>query len=228
MALIVFDLDGTLVDSRVDLANSVNATLQEFGAAPLPLADVTSMVGEGARVLIERALGAARLPIQDAPRALSRFLEIYDQHLLDHTRAYDGIDGVLRQLRSVAHLAILTNKPGRASRRVVEGLGFGDVLAEVIGGDSPFPRKPAPAALLHLMRAHGASRENSLMVGDSSIDVNTARAAGIRCCLVRYGFGFPKGATHGPDVLIAETPGQVGELCLSILRTGQEPPRWRR
>lgn len=218
--LIVFDLDGTLVDSRRDLATAVNLMLNELGAAPLAEAEVTSMVGEGARVLVERALEASGRRGQDAPRALSRFLEIYDKHLLDRTRPYDGVPELLGQLRGVADLAVLTNKPTRASVRVLAGLGLNDYFVEVIGGDSEFPRKPDPAALLHLARICHTGRDQAVMVGDSRIDLETARAAGVGCCLVRYGFGFPKNALPD-DVLIAESPQAVATLCLRVLHRAQ-------
>jgi phosphoglycolate phosphatase len=218
--LIVFDLDGTLVDSRRDLAIAVNLMLQEWGAAPLAEANVTSMVGEGARVLVDRALAATGLPLDEAPRALSRFLEIYDGHLLDHTRPYRGIPELLDHLQPLATLSVLTNKPTRASKRVLDGVGLIDRFVAVIGGDSEFPRKPDPTALLHLAGTYASGRDQVVMVGDSRIDVETAKAAKVRCCLVRYGFGFPEDPLP-EDVLIAETPDALATLCLQLLHKDQ-------
>ncbi len=208
--LIVFDLDGTLVDSRKDLALGVNAMLVERGAGPLPEGQVTRMVGEGARVLVERAIAAAGLPAGEASHALGRFLAIYQEHLLDHTRAYDGVPQLLQRLRGATRMAVLTNKPTAASERVLEGLGLRGCFDEVIGGDSPYPRKPDPAALLHLVDAWGATSDTTLMVGDSRIDLETARNARVRCCLVRYGFGFAFGPDElGDEAIVAGTPDQI-------------------
>lgn len=217
----VFDLDGTLVDSRTDLAISVNELLKELGTPPLPHARVTSMVGEGARVLVNRALTAVGLSFSDAPEALHRFLEIYDRHLLDHTRPYKGIPELLDRLRAFAQLAVLTNKPGQATRKLLAGLELQHAFVEVIGGDSAFPRKPDPSALRHLVGTHASAGELAWMVGDSLIDLETASAAGIGCCLVRYGFGLPADQTLPAGVLIAETPREVESLLVPSLRRAQ-------
>ena len=190
--LIAFDLDGTLVDSSRDLADSVNELLGELGAAPLPLEDVTRMIGEGAKVLIRRALAASGIP-EDA-KAIARFLEIYDRKLLDHTVPYQGILDVVRVARKHARVAVLTNKPLAPSEKVLAGLGMRDLFDDVIGSDGPYPRKPDPAGLRALMERAGATPERTLMVGDSRIDYETARSAATRCCLVAYGF-----STHTLD-----------------------------
>jgi phosphoglycolate phosphatase len=175
------------------------------------------MVGEGARLLIERALAAAGLPSEEAPRALERFLEFYDDHLLDHTRPYEGVAALLNHLRDSAHMAVLTNKPSRATVQVLEGLALKDYFTEVIAGDSQFPRKPDPTALLHLAGACNSEIAETLMVGDSRVDMETAQNAGARCCLVRYGFGFPDGPLPR-DVLIADKPERVAEIVLQLWR----------
>ena len=184
--LIAFDLDGTLIDSSRDLADSVNDVLVELGAPPLPSESVTRMVGEGARVLIRRALDAAGIP--ETPDALARFLAIYDTRLLNHTKPYDGIADVVRAARAHARVSVLTNKPLEPSEKVLAGLGLRDLFDDVIGSDGPFPRKPDPAALRALMALAGATPERTLMVGDSKIDYETARNASARCCLAAYGF----------------------------------------
>jgi phosphoglycolate phosphatase len=184
--LIAFDLDGTLIDSSRDLADSVNALLGELGAAPLPLEDVTKMIGEGAKVLIRRALAAS--DIREDPDAIGRFLEIYDRKLLDHTRPYDGIPEVVRAARTHARVAVLTNKPLAPSEKVLAGLGMRDLFDDVLGSNGPYPRKPDPTGLLALMQRAGATPARTLMVGDSRIDYETAKSAGARCCLVSYGF----------------------------------------
>ena len=184
--LIAFDLDGTLIDSCRDLADSINDLLAERGAAPLPPGSIATMVGEGARVLVRRALAAAALP--ETPDAIGRFLAIYDTRLLNHTRPYDGLPDIVRAAREHARVAVLTNKPLQASERVLAGLGLRDLFDDVIGGDGPFPRKPDPTGLLALIERAGATPHQALMVGDSRIDYETAKAASARCCLVAYGF----------------------------------------
>jgi phosphoglycolate phosphatase len=209
--LIAFDLDGTLVDSRRDLADSANQLITELGGAPLSEAAIGRMVGEGAAVLVDRALRAAG--IENRPHALPRFLALYDERLLNHTRAYDGIADAVAAARRDARVAVLTNKPSHATERVLEGLGLRPLFEDVIGGDTRWPRKPDPASLQDLMRRAGATPATTLLVGDSAIDHETAMRAGARCCLVRYGFGFdtfPQDRLTGSEWIVgtpAELPG---------------------
>lgn len=190
--LIVFDLDGTLIDSRRDLAESANQLITELGGVPLPEDAIGRMVGEGAALLVRRALTAAG--IGEVPgglsAALSRFLEAYDSRLLNHTRAYDDVADAVLTARRHARVAVLTNKPAGASERILTGLGLRGLFDEVVGGDGPLPRKPDPAALLALMERAGAIAPNTLLVGDSTIDHQTARRASSRCCLAAYGYGY--------------------------------------
>jgi phosphoglycolate phosphatase len=184
--LIAFDLDGTLIDSSRDLGESVNELLVELGAPPLPLEQVTRMIGEGAKVLIRRALATANVP--ETPGDIDRFLEIYDRKLLEHTRPYEGVLDIVRAARTHARVAVLTNKPIAPSVKVLAGLGMRELFDDVIGSDGAYPRKPDPAGLRALMERAGASAERTLMVGDSLIDYQTARNASASCCLVAYGF----------------------------------------
>jgi len=186
--LIVFDLDGTLIDSRRDLAESANQLIEELGGRPLPEEAIGRMVGEGAALLVRRALAAAGLA--DAPAALPRFLEIYDSRLLATTRPYDGIANALRAAQLRARVGVLTNKPERATKRILEGLHLRELFDEVVGGDGPWPRKPDPSALAAMMQRAAATAETTLLVGDSVIDHETARRASVRCCLAAWGFGF--------------------------------------
>jgi phosphoglycolate phosphatase len=210
--LIVFDLDGTLVDSKRDIAESANATLVECGAAPLPEDAIGRMVGDGAPVLVARAFAAAGSPKPDD--ALDRFLTIYDARLLKHTRPYEGIPELLADLgRRRARLAVLTNKPIEATRRILDGLDLtGHFQPEwILGGDGPFPRKPSPSGLRHLMTAAGASTAETVLVGDSVVDWRTAAAASTSVCLARYGFGwegFPVDELHA-DAWVANTPADL-------------------
>jgi phosphoglycolate phosphatase len=187
--LVVFDLDGTLIDSSADLANAVNTLLTDLGVGRLPDPQIVAMVGEGAAVLVRRALTASGLDPQ-TPGALDLFLDHYNAHLLDHTRPYDGMVETLQDLSARMPLAVLTNKPADASARILEGLGLRRHFREVIGGDTPFGRKPSPAALMHLAKMEHAAPGSVLLVGDSAIDLATARAGGTRVCLARYGFGY--------------------------------------
>jgi phosphoglycolate phosphatase len=189
MRLAVFDLDGTLVDSRRDLATAANALVVELGGAPLTEEAVGDMVGEGAGMLVKRALSAAGLP-PDTPGALTRFLALYDDHLLDCTRPYAGTTAMLQTVGARMPLAVLTNKPQLATERLLEGLDLRGPFAAVVGGDTEHGRKPDPGGLRYLVSRFGVRPEETLMVGDSPIDLETARGAGTRVCLVEYGFGY--------------------------------------
>ena len=192
--LIAFDLDGTLVDSRRDLADSTNLLIRELGGQPLGEEAIGRMVGAGAGVLVTRALHASGLAPEAEPGRLpgnlARFLQIYDTRLLNHTRAYDGIADAVAAARRRARVAVLTNKPTHATEAVLDGLGLRALFADVIGGDGAWPRKPDPASLRELMARAGAAPRRTLVVGDSAIDHETAMRAGARCCLATYGFGY--------------------------------------
>ena len=212
-SLIVFDLDGTLIDSRRDLADAANALIVERGGAPLAVDDITKMVGEGAALLVRRALRAARIERDDLDAALARFLELYDERLLVHTRLYDGTREMLETLGPRATLAVLTNKPQRPTEDILAGLEIASFFTRVVGGDTSFGRKPDPSGLNDLMRSTGVPAAETMMVGDSAIDLRTARAAGVRCCLVRYGFGFPTAEPElAGDELIADMPADLVAL----------------
>ncbi|HEX6322435.1 MAG TPA: HAD-IA family hydrolase [Vicinamibacterales bacterium] len=212
--LAVFDLDGTLVDSRRDLADSVNALLADLGRAPLDQDLIGTMVGDGARQLVERALAEAG--VEEPPAdALDRFLAHYDRRLLAHTAPYDGVVDMLAALEARGiRRAVLTNKPKAATERVLAGLALRSWFdAGVIGAEGEFPRKPDPAGLLALAARAGVPIEATLMVGDGAQDVETARRAGARICGARYGFGFPTaaGLLDEPDWIV-DTP--MGLLAL--------------
>lgn len=206
--LIAFDLDGTLVNSRRDLAESANQLLDEVGAAPLSEDAIGRMVGEGARALVERALAAAQVRA-DAGDLLPRFLKIYDERLLNHTRVYDGIEDVLREAGHQARVVVLTNKPRRPSEEIIAALGLAGLVDRIVGGDGTFPRKPDPASLQALIAETGVTPDRTLMVGDSIVDYQTATSASVRCCLTAYGFGY---WTVGPDARpawVADSPADV-------------------
>jgi phosphoglycolate phosphatase len=180
LRLLVFDLDGTLVDSSQDLADSINALLADYGVPPLPADVVASMVGDLIRAGVK----------PDPREALDRFLAHYDVRLLATTKPYAGMVETLEAVRTGHRLAVLTNKPLAASVRLLDGLGLMPFFAEVIGGDTIHGRKPDPSGLLSLIAGANATPETTLLVGDSSVDLETARRASTRICLARYGFGF--------------------------------------
>lgn len=202
--LFVFDLDGTLVDSRRDIADAANAVLVDCGYPAHTEEAIGGMVGEGAAILIARAFAAAgaALPAD----ALDRFLRAYDTRLLHHTRPYDGIVPLLEALQSRGTLAVLTNKPIGPTRAILDGLGLhGFFGPRVLGGDGPHPRKPDPAGLLQLVQDSGRTPEQTMMVGDSIIDFRAAQNAGARACLVRWGLGvegFQDAALRPADIVI--------------------------
>jgi phosphoglycolate phosphatase len=219
-ALVVFDLDGTLVDSRQDLAASVNDMLAEIGGQALALQDVASMVGEGARILVARALSRAGCDA-DLDLALAAFHRHYATRLFDTTRPYPGIEAVLGTLSRSARLGVLTNKPIEPTTRLIDHFGWSGVFGRVIGGDGPHPRKPDPAGLQDLIAWAGASPADTLMVGDSMLDVLVARAAGVPMCLATYGFGHARGdlALRG-DEHLADTPRAI-EAAWAMVRASR-------
>lgn len=200
--LIIFDLDGTLADTKLDLANAVNATRAEFGLPPLPNHEVYSYVGNGAPVLIRRALGP-QFSEEEIQRALESFFVRYREHMLDHTRLYPGVEESLDRLSADGvKMAILTNKPVRFSQDIVKGLGIADHFFRVYGGNSFASKKPDPEGVHALLAESGVAKENALMVGDSAVDVQTARNAGIAVCGVTYGFQPETLAAEPPDILV--------------------------
>ncbi len=204
---IVFDLDGTLVDSLLDLTAAVNHVRRVLGLAELPAQTVRGYVGEGARLLVQRALGALHRHRVD--EGLQLFLEFYGQHLLDHTRPYPGIVDMLsalsaRPLAAPPALSVLSNKPAAMSRAIVDGLGLSSHFRAVLGGDSLPTRKPDPGGLAYLQALTRTAVDRMLVVGDSLIDVRTARAAGCAFCGVAWGFGAA--ALRAADVPIIAHP----------------------
>jgi phosphoglycolate phosphatase len=200
--LIVFDLDGTLADTKKDLALSVNAMREYMGLGPLPFEAITSYVGHGVTVLTKRALGD-KASDGAVEKGLAFFLDYYAHHLLDNTIAYPGVREALEDLGN-RKLAILTNKPARFSREIVAGLGLAPYFFEICGGDS-FPlKKPDPIGIKTLMSHVALPAEKTLMVGDSDTDVLTGRNAGVWTCGVTYGFGPQALEKAGPDLLLED------------------------
>lgn len=213
MKLIIFDLDGTLIDSRLDLVHSVNATLRHFERPELPDEVVASYVGDGAPMLVRRALGD---PSDEEllKKALGFFLSYYREHKLDHTTAYEGVEQALEQIQSNGDgrkMAVLSNKPVNPSRAIVEALGLAHFFVHIYGGNSFETKKPDPMGVNTLLKETSIAVEHALIIGDSSIDVLTGRNAGIATCGVTYGFA-PHTLCEVPPDLIVNSPQELKKL----------------
>jgi phosphoglycolate phosphatase len=217
--VLIFDLDGTLIDSGIDLALSVNATLKEMGRQPLPHDRIFSYVGQGAARLIEQALGSGATPEQ-CEQGLAFFLSYYRQHMLDNTVTYPGVREGLAALEGMP-MAVLTNKPVRFSRQILEGLGLASYFRYIYGGNSFETKKPNPAGMGVLMRDFGAAPAQVMLVGDSEIDVQTARNAGTWCCCVSYGLGVARLADFPPDLMV----DSLTQLADQLDRQASQPRR---
>src|SRR6202795_1758803 len=198
--VLIFDLDGTLIDSKLDLALAVNAALAEMGRGPLPHEQIFSYVGQGAPSLIARALGEGATE-EDCLRGLEFFIKYYAVHKLDHTSLYPGVREALAALAGMP-MAVLTNKPVGASRGILQGLGLAEIFRIIYGGNSFERKKPDPMGVETILREFGAAPAQVMFVGDSEIDVQTARNAGTWICGVTYGFGSPRLSEFPPDVLV--------------------------
>jgi phosphoglycolate phosphatase len=212
---LAFDLDGTLIDSVGDLANSASELVVGLGGRPLAVDEVTRMVGEGAGLLVKRALAAGGLD-PETPGALSRFLEIYDRRMLETTVEYNGVTDILLLASRRARLSVLTNKPRQPSLRILDALGLTSFFDRIIGGDGPFPRKPAPDGLRSLVpdAAHGA------LVGDSPIDWETAQAAGWPFVWARYGFGAERFETPPTTPYVLARPSDLAAVLDRLTAVG--------
>jgi phosphoglycolate phosphatase len=204
--LFIFDLDGTLIDSKADIAGAVNFALTQFHLPPLPVSRVAKFVGEGVQKLIERVM--REISGRDAdPEHVQEMIEVfkshYEKHLLDSTTLCDGVLDALRQLWW-AQFAVVSNKTEKFSRLILEGLGVADHFRVILGGDSVDKRKPDPAPLLQVMAQCGARPEDSVMVGDSDTDIVSGKAAGVITCGVTGGFGeLQELESAGCDLIVA-------------------------
>ncbi len=197
---VIFDLDGTLIDSKQDLIHSVNAMLRETGRGELEPETISGYIGHGAPQLVGRALGEAANE-EERKRGLEFFLRYYEEHKMDTTYAYPGVAETLAEL---AHLpmAVLTNKPVRISVRILNELGLSRYFRAVYGGNSFEKKKPDPFGANTILREFGVAPHEALVVGDSEVDVQTARNAGTFAAAVTYGFGAHDRAEHPADIYL--------------------------
>ena len=194
---LIFDLDGTLIDSKRDLIRSVNAMLREMGRAELHQDTISGYIGHGAPQLVGRALGEDSTE-EERERALKFFLAYYEDHKMDSTCAYPGVPEALERLAALP-LAVLTNKPVRISARILESLGLAKYFRAVYGGNSFHTKKPDPLGAQTILREFGAGPREALLIGDSEVDVQTARNAGTLAAAVNYGFGAHDRAAFPAD-----------------------------
>jgi phosphoglycolate phosphatase len=214
--LVVFDLDGTLIDSRLDLVHSVNAALRHIGRPELPDDVIASYVGDGAPILIQRALGGETVDEATVRRGLQFFLSYYREHKLDHTTVYAGIREALGAIQNSSagvprKMAVLSNKPVGPSRAIVEALGLGPFFTQIYGGNSFATKKPDPEGVRTLLQESGVNPEEAAIVGDSHVDVETGRNAGLWTVGVSYGFAPHTLQASPPDVLV-DTPEELAEV----------------
>ena len=206
--LMVFDLDGTLIDSMRDLAVAINYMRSQYGLPEVSIDTAKTFVGNGAKTLVHRALGDCKA---DFDAALKCYRDYYASHQLVHTRLYPGVAEGLKELRrNGVVLAVVTNKPSSDALAILKGLGAAEFLAEICGGDSGLPLKPEPDALLRLKERFGA--KNCWMVGDHYTDLEAGRRAGFFRVLARYGFGQPR--EEIPDLEV----GSFAELVEAALK----------
>ena len=212
LKLLVFDLDGTLIDSAQDLCNSVNATLRRFGREPLADETVAGFIGNGAMVLVRRSFAAAGGMADEEllAQAHTYFLDYYREHKLDYTYAYEGVLAALAALKQLHDLtggasramAVLTNKPVRPARDICAALGLAPYFLNIYGGNSFATKKPDPEGLRALMSEAGALPEETVVIGDSQVDVETARNGGAWCIGCTFGLAPESLSVNPPDVMV--------------------------
>jgi phosphoglycolate phosphatase len=197
---LIFDLDGTLIDSQRDLIRSVNVMLREMGRAELKEETISGYIGQGAPILVGRALGEGASD-EEHKRGLQFFLGYYEEHKMDTTHAYPGVAETLEELAGLP-MAILTNKPARISVRILDELGLKRYFRAIYGGNSFETKKPDPLGANTILREFSVAPQEALLIGDSEVDVQTARNAGALAAAVNYGFGVHDRAAHPADIYL--------------------------
>lgn len=223
--LLIFDLDGTLVDSKMDLASSVNAMLRHYHRPELPIEVIGSYIGDGAPMLVRRALGDPD-DQQFVMEALHFFMAYYREHKLDHTYTYAGIPEALETIRRTERItmAVLSNKPVRPSRDICAGLGLAEHFVQIYGGNSFETKKPDPLGALTLLRETGTRPDEAVMIGDSQNDVLTAQNAGMWSLGVNYGLSPESLLVHPPDVLVDTVEEMLQALGFAVGEPAGELP----
>jgi phosphoglycolate phosphatase len=216
--ILIFDLDGTLIDSAPDLHRALLCLLSDESLPPLTLAQVTGMVGDGAAALVARAFERAGRPAgPDLPRLLAQFLEIYETGIADLTRPYPGVPETLADLERAGHrMAVCTNKPDLPTRIVLDALGLARFFEVIVGGDSAPARKPDPGHLMAVLHYMQASPHDAVMIGDGANDLRAAQAAGVPLVLAGYGYGV-RGTT---DIAPAAIIDAFSALPAALARLG--------
>jgi phosphoglycolate phosphatase len=210
--LVMFDMDGTLVDSCADLASALNLMLADDGLSPLTVEDVAGLLGDGRHVFVRKALdlrGGEHVDLEDAMRRMGRY---YDRYMVEKTALYEGMDTVLAQLKKAGvKMGVITNKQQSAARVIVRKLGLENAVDMTVGDDGVTPLKPAPDMLLNMMKHFGATPAESWMIGDNHTDIGAAKNAGVRSCFCDYGFGVLDGIA--PDARVA-TAAEILKVIL--------------
>lgn len=205
---LIFDLDGTLIDSKRDLVHSVNAMLNQMGRQRLDHETISGYIGQGAPMLVSRALGG-NAQEEELRKGLQFFLGYYEEHKLDSTCLYPGVSETMAELtRKQMRMAVLTNKPVRISVRILEGLGLAKCFRLVYGGNSFETKKPDPFGANRILAEFGVAPDQAMIVGDSEVDVQTARNAGTTAVAVNYGFGVHDRGQYPADIYLDE----IGDL----------------
>ncbi len=216
--LIIFDLDGTLVDSSLDLCNSINRAIKPYGVLPLSIEETISLIGEGVTMLMEKVALKYSIPMSELKAMLSRFLAFYDDHLLDNTVLYPGVRETLESLRSI-NKVVVSNKRTASSIKILKGLGIYDYFSLVLGSDALPEKKPSPMPVMHAMKELGAGRDETVIVGDSTYDIDAGRAAGIKTVAVTCGYR-PAEKLAGADFLI----NSMAELTDVLVKIEKKKP----
>lgn len=214
--LLAFDFDGTLMDTLRDLAEAASDLAESYGGSRLTDDDAAAMIGDGAALFVERILAHAGRP-DVPPEALTRYLDFYERRVFDHTTVYPGVAEMLAALRPHHRITLLTNKPETSARALMRHSGIADSFDDCVFGDGSLARKPDPEGLRWLMARARTGPADTIMVGDSVMDLDAARAGGTRLCLARYGFGFVRIPADRirPDDLIIDSPLEL------VTRLGQ-------
>jgi phosphoglycolate phosphatase len=207
---LIFDLDGTLIDSKLDLIHSVNAMLREVKRPQLATETISGYIGHGAPQLVARALGGAATE-EEQKQALQFFLGYYEEHKMDNTRAYPGVAETLAQLSHLP-MAVLTNKPARISVRILHSLGLQKYFRAIYGGNSFESKKPDPFGANKILQEFGIAAREAMLVGDSEVDVQTARNAGMQAAAVNYGFGVHDRAAYPADIYLERFADLAGAV----------------